>query len=302
MKISFILASLLALSATALHAEDFSRTLQTGASPHVSVSTGSGYVHIATGSSNEVRIVGHVHQHNSWGLGWGKVKDAVSRIIANPPVEQNGENIIIGRTTNQNRDLMKNVAIDYDITLPNHTSIEAHSGSGDIRASGIENDFAGYTGSGDIELNGAHGVVRLETGSGSIRAHSINGGSKLKTGSGDIELQQSGIGDVYAETGSGSIRLHGVEGSVRAETGSGDVEADGKATGDWRANTGSGAIRIGLGQSARFRVDASTGSGSIRIAQTGSHTDNEHHSISESINGGGPTLRLQTGSGDIQVH
>ncbi len=90
MKTSFILTSLLALSATALHAENFSRTLQTGASPHVSVSTGSGYVHIATSSSNEVRIVGHVRQQNNWGFGWGKVKDAAGAAVPSkgPRVEQ----------------------------------------------------------------------------------------------------------------------------------------------------------------------------------------------------------------------
>jgi hypothetical protein len=54
---------------------------------------------------------------------------------------------------------------------------------------------------------------------------------------------------------------------------------------------------------AGLTLDASTGSGSI-------HTDREmltqgtqdkHHVVGK-INGGGPTVRVSTGSGDIRVH
>jgi hypothetical protein len=52
-----------------------------------------------------------------------------------------------------------------------------------------------------------------------------------------------------------------------------------------------------------MNIDASTGSGSIHsdreIATQG--TINRHH-ITGKINGGGPEVRIETGSGDVRIH
>jgi len=294
----FVLA--LALTATsAIHAEDFSRTLHTSATPHVSANTGSGYIHLSRGSGDEIRIAGHVHQGTNW-FG-GDSSDRVHRIVSNPPIEQAGDNITIGRTND--RDLYRNISIDYDITLPSQSSVEANSGSGDIHAEALQGSLTAHTGSGDIQVQDTTGALRLDTGSGSIRAHNIHGSSSLRTGSGDIELQQSAPGDTRADTGSGSIRIHGISGGLNATTGSGDIEAEGRITSDWSASTGSGSLRLALGNSARFNLDASTGSGSVQTSQSiaSSGTANSHH-LYGTANGGGPSLHLRTGSGDIQIH
>lgn len=226
--------------------------------------------------------------------------DRIRQIVANPPIEQNGDNIVIGRM--RDRDAQRNITIDYDVLIPRRSSAEGRSGSGDVRAANLEGAFSGGSGSGDLEVVNAHSSVRLDTGSGSVRARDIFGSAVLKSGSGDIELQQSAPGDVQAETGSGSIRIRNVKGAVRAITGSGDVEAQGAAVGDWRITTGSGSVRLDLGREAAFHIDASTGSGSIRLAQmTGTDTAMNHHHLSTSVNGGGPALRIQTGSGDIEI-
>lgn len=293
--------AILALAmAAAVHAEDFHRTLKTSNAPHVSIQTGSGYVHVMSADISEVQITGHVRKGgNNWGWGGGNLEDRMRQIVSNPPIEQSGDNVIVGRL---NRDLQRNINIDYDVLVPRNTTVEGRSGSGDVRAANLGGSFSGSTGSGDLEVVNAHSFVRLDTGSGSIRARDLHGSSLLKTGSGDIEVEQAAPGDIQAETGSGSIRIRNVNGAVRASTGSGDVEAQGKAMGDWRIVTGSGSIRLNLPQSSGFRVDASTGSGSIRLPQVNG-TDaqiNKHH-VTMSINGGGPALKLQTGSGDIEI-
>jgi hypothetical protein len=66
--------------------------------------------------------------------------------------------------------------------------------------------------------------------------------------------------------------------------------------------TGSGGIELWVG-SAAYTLDASTGSGGIHVDQgatTESHSDKHH--FAGKINGGGPTVRLETGSGGITVH
>ena len=109
-----------------------------------------------------------------------------------------------------------------------------------------------------------------------------------------------GIGDVKAETGSGSIELRNLHGGLHAETGSGSIKAGGTPSAQWRLQTGSGSIEIWTG-SAAFTLDAETGSGSIHcdreIATQGTM---EHHHLAGKIGGGGPTVRIETGSGSIQ--
>lgn len=259
----------------------FDRTLNVGSSPNLAVSTGSGYIHLHPGSDSQIHIVAHVQSGHGW-MGGGDVDSRIQQIVSNPPIVQNGNDITIGE--HHNNDLYRNISIDYDITLPHASAITATTGSGDI----------------DIQDVGAS--LKAQSGSGTVRAHGIKGPATLGTGSGDIELQQTGPGDVKAETGSGSIRLQGLSGALKAGTGSGDIEADGQPTTDWKLSTGSGSIRLGVGANARFNLDADTGSGTINVAQpiTMQGSLNRHH-VAGVVNGGGPTIRANTGSGDIQI-
>ncbi len=273
-------ALLFALAASTAFAADsnFDRTLNVSGSPTVSVTTGSGYIHLHPGSDNQVHVIGHVHASQGW-FGGGR-DNRVQEIVNNPPIVQSGNDITIGQ---HNNDLFRNISIDYEITLPRASNLNA------------------ITGSGDLEIQDVGASIKAQSGSGSVRAHGIQGPATLGTGSGDIELEQTGPGDVKAETGSGSLRLHGISGALKASTGSGDIEAEGQPTADWRISTGSGSIRLGVGN-ARFTLDADTGSGSINVAQPITMQGSlNHHHVTGAVNGGGPTIRANTGSGDIQI-
>jgi DUF4097 and DUF4098 domain-containing protein YvlB len=273
-------AATLTITATALADGNFDRTLNVSGSPSVSVSTGSGYIRLKPGSDNQIHITGHVHGHSWMG---GDVESRIQQIINNPPIVQNGNEITIGER--HSNDLFRNISIDYDVTLPRGSNIAA------------------TTGSGDMEVQDVGSSLKAQTGSGSIRANGVQGQATLGTGSGDVELHHAGPGDVKAETGSGSLRLFGVTGALRASTGSGDVHVDGQPSTDWKVSTGSGSIQLALGNAAKFNLDADTGSGTIHVDQpiTMQGNLNRHH-ISGSVNGGGPTIRANTGSGDITIH
>jgi DUF4097 and DUF4098 domain-containing protein YvlB len=57
-----------------------------------------------------------------------------------------------------------------------------------------------------------------------------------------------------------------------------------------------------LGNGAKFNLVADTGSGSVNVSQPISMQGslNRHH-ISGTVNGGGPTIHANTGSGDISI-
>lgn len=252
----------------------FDRTLLVNGRVELNVSTGSGNVHLTRGSSTEVKIHGRVKSN------WGSSEERVREIAANPPIEQTGNIIRVGGH-NMN---LHNIGIDYDIEAPADAYLEAGSGSGDVTDDGIGQD------------------AKLHTGSGNIHATGLKGDFTVNTGSGNIYAEQSGSGDVRAETGSGNIELRNLQGGVRANTGSGDIKIGGAPQGEWKLETGSGNIEFWPG-STGFTLDASTGSGSVQTdhEMTVQGSFDRHH-ITGKVNGGGPTVRIQTGSGDVRIH
>lgn len=273
--------ALFVLSPAALLAAEgtFDKTLHTSGTVTLNVSTGAGYIHVTPGSDASVHIIGHVHaaKWNSW-IDNGSPEQRVHEVVSNPPIEQSGNTIDIGKHTDY-----KNISIDYEITTPKGTELTASSGSGDIHVADLS------------------GPAKLNTGSGSIDASGLSGRVSLETGSGDIRSAMQSSTSVKAHTGSGSIRLKNVQGDLYAQTGSGDMEIQGQPTSDWRLQTGSGSVTLNTGNS-RFSLDAQTGSGSVHSdPPISTHGSFERHHITGDVNGGGPTVRVETGSGDIRI-
>ena len=277
--ITLTAASLLATTSLIAQDRTFDRSLSVGATPNVSVATGSGSIHLHEGSGNQIHIAARVHANHDNNS--SDVDSRIQQIVANPPIVQNGNNITIGERNN--KDLYRNINISYDITLPRASEISAASGSGEVEIQDVGNN------------------IKAETGSGSVRVRGVQGTATLGTGSGSIELQHTGPGDIKAETGSGSIKLDGVAGALKASTGSGSIHVIGQPSSDWKLSTGSGSVNLSVGNT-HFNLDADTGSGSVHVAQpiTMQGNLNRHH-ITGVINGGGPTVRISTGSGDIQI-
>jgi hypothetical protein len=273
------IAGVLILPATMFAAEGrFEKTLPVSGNLVATVSTGSGFIHIIPSTSNEVHIIGHVHASHSW-MGGGSDED-VKEVSANPPIEISGSMIRIG---SRNDGAYRHVAIDYEISAPYSSQWKASTGSGDIKVSGIV-------------------AQKLETGSGEIEANNVTGDSVLDTGSGDIHVAFAKSGFVTAETGSGSIHLENIQGRLKAQTGSGDIRVSGKPGEDWKLETGSGSIDLGIGN-APMTLDAESGSGSITTTQNlTTHGSMDKHHITGSINGGGPMVKAETGSGDIKIN
>jgi hypothetical protein len=241
----------------------------------LTVSTGAGNIHITRGTGTQVHVFGRVKSN------WGSDADGRVREVADhPPIEQTGNIITIGGHQYN----LHNISIDYEIQAPANAILKGNSGSGNITDDGV--------GEG----------AKLGTGSGDIKATGLQGGFSVNTGSGNIYAEQNGAGDVKAETGSGNIELKNLKGILKANTGSGDIKATGSPTGDWKLETGSGNVEMWPG-STGLTLDASTGSGSVHAdhEMTVQGSFDKHHIVGK-INGGGPTVRVQTGSGDIHVH
>lgn len=276
MKLALVCAAALTLAALPALASEatFDRTLSVNGRVELNVGTGSGNIHITHGSGTEIKIHGRVKSN------WGSGENRVREIAANPPIEQTGNLVRIGG----HHENYQHVSIDYDIEAPADSFLEASSGSGDVTDDGVGQN------------------AKLNSGSGNIHATGLKGGFNVGTGSGNIYAEQTSQGDVKAETGSGNIELRDLRGGLHAQTGSGDIKVSGSPSSDWKLGTGSGSVEMWPGNTG-FTLDASTGSGSVRteheMAVQGSF---DKHHVTGRVNGGGPTVRVETGSGDIHIH
>src|SRR6476660_365965 len=221
----------------------FERTLQVSGTVELEVISGSGNINVHQGGAGTVSVTAKIHSNNgaSWLFGSGNIDERIHKIEQNPPIVQTGNIIHIGRF--DDRDLTRNISIDYDVTVPPQTRLTSHTGSGDQTISGLQLPMTAKTGSGtvtadrisgetrvssgsgDLKINSIKGVLYAETGSGNIRAEDVAGDVFANAGSGNIEVRQSAGGSVKAETGSGNIRLNGVKGGMRASAESGDIHA-----------------------------------------------------------------------------
>ncbi len=271
---AFTVASVLAAAPARATEATFERDLTVNGRVDLSVTTGSGSIHLTVGPVGRVHVFGRVK------AGWGGSDAKVREIAAHPPIEQTGNIVRVG-LKHQN---LNNISIDYEVQAPPEAFLDAASGSGNVTDDGV----------------GAN--AKLSTGSGSIHATGLQGGFSLQTGSGNIYAEQAGAGDVKAGTGSGSIELKNLRGGLRAGTGSGNIKVAGTPAAPWRIQTGSGNVELWTGNAA-LTLDAGTGSGNV-------HCDREivsqgtvgHHHVKGNIGGGGPVVHVGTGSGNIRIH
>jgi DUF4097 and DUF4098 domain-containing protein YvlB len=294
--LAVVLASSLASFASV--AGTFDRSFQVNGPVDLEVLTRSGDITVRSGPANTVSIHGKIHLENSWFS--SDRKGEVQELQNNPPIRQTGNSIRIDYVN------LRNVSVDYEITVPENTMVRSHSGSGDQTVEGIKGGIDLESGSGDMKLARLTGDLHAQTGSGNVRAHQISGPIRAKAGSGDIEIEEVGAGDVEIRTGSGNITVNGVNGGFRAEAGSGDIRADGTPKNLWNIRTGSGNVNLRVPGETACDVDISSSSGTVVVNHPVTMTvqgrvQDSRKSVVGKVRGGGPTISVHTGSGDIHV-
>lgn len=315
-------ATLLACSVISVCARaaegSFERTLKVTGPVELEVTTGSGSINVTTGDSSTVHIRGTIRSGHGWHFDEAEAENKVRTLESNPPIEQNGNFIRVGRI--EDHSLTRNISITYDLVVPAATRLRAETGSGGESVRGLRgpvraktgsgnlsveeigDEVHAATGSGDIEIHDVKGRLDASTGSGPIRATGIAGAFVVTTGSGDVRLEQTSAGEGRAETGSGTLELRGVRGALHAKTGSGSITADGDLDGDWSLESGSGNLTVRLPSQAGFNLQAHTSSGRINSAHDvmvqGTIGRND---LRGRVGQGGFRLDLHTGSGNIRI-
>ncbi|HVA00070.1 MAG TPA: DUF4097 family beta strand repeat-containing protein [Terriglobia bacterium] len=311
-------ATYLAFSTSAFATEGhFDRTLPVTGPVEVNVRTGAGSLTVSAGGNSSVQVHATIR---AWrGLFSGEEAEKRVRYLeAHPPIEQHGNTITLGATTDPG--LQHNISISYKLVVPAATRLKSRTGSGDqtiegidgpldlstgsgrLKASNIGNSVQASTGSGDIELESVKGNIRASSGSGGIRAWGIAGSFRASTGSGDVTLAQTSVADARVSSASGHVSLKNVHGLVHAKTASGSISAEGGGQEPWHLETVSGSVTVRVPPGLGFDLQAHTVSGSVSATQplTLQGTAN-HREITGKAGNGGFLLDVSTVSGNVHI-
>ncbi len=206
--------------------------------------------------------------------------------------------------------------------------LNVQTGGGKLYLGSVKGLVNATTGGGDVVLLSGGGSTVLESGGGDIQVKQCGGDLKITTGGGNIDVDNV-AGLLQMTTGGGSIRVGSAKGLVRAETGSGRIELNGIPS--VRAETGSGGISARFVSISGDHADSllETAAGDIVVylpanfrarVRAAIEAANGHKIYSDfpeipvrmeegewpqtitaegNLNGGGPTIKVQTVSGNI---
>ncbi len=178
------------------------------------------------------------------------------------------------------------VRVEYTVSIPRSLRLRAMTGNGEITIERAGADVTAMTGNGSIHVGETAGRVNVSTGNGDVQVDAANG-------------------PVSASTGTGRVSVVTARGAVSANTGTGDIDVrmkGGPIDGDMRFISGSGSIHVTLPASFNGRIDATSGTGTLRSdfeIKVQGRLNAQH--VRGTIGEGGPLIRMSTGSGSIDL-
>jgi lia operon protein LiaG len=211
---------------------------------------------------------------------------------------------------------------DLTVRVPNGKRVQLHLAVGRVEITNVQGDLDIDVHSASVNATGTKGRLLVDAGSGSVRVENATGELNVDTGSGSTTLTSVDMTSVSVDAGSGSVEARGVKaGRFLVDVGSGGVRAEGLTTDELSIDTGSGSVRVELTkvpsrsnvdtgsggvtlvlpEAAKADLDIDTGSGGISSAFAVTADSFERRELRGRINGGGPLIRISTGSGGVRL-
>jgi Putative adhesin len=292
---------------------NFDRTLTVTAPIRLELANASGNVAIIGSADNKVHIHAEVR---SSGVGFDSPQKRLDDIVSNPPIEQKGDTVRVGKDLKR----IHNVSISYVIEVPHDAEVDtsvvsgsqtilnvrgpvkANSVSGSIRADHIDRQTQLTTLSGSIEAQNIGDDLRASSASGSVNVSKVKGDVRISALSGTTQVSGPG-GRVDADTASGTVEVQGATRDVKAHAASGRVDVQGNPSESsyWDLKTVSGVVQLGVPASANFHLTAEAVSGQIKTDVPIVIEEQGKHSLRARMGNGGGRVEVHTISGEIRV-
>src|SRR5258705_6150553 len=291
----------------------FDRNYNVSGPLRLELTNASGDVDITGSADGKVQVRGEVRTS---GFGFDNPQKRLDDTLANPPIEQRGDTIRIGKELSR----MRNVSIAYTIQVPRDTEISAtvasgaqtirgvrgpvkvQAASGAIRVEKIERDVQLSTASGSVSASDIGNDVRVSSASGSVTVANTGGDVRVNALSGFIRVSNPG-GRIEANTASGEVEIQGAARDVRSRAASGRVSVQGSPGADsyWELKTASGTVQLSVPASANFHLSAEAVSGEIRTDIPIVIEEQGKHSLRAHMGSVGGRVDVHTVSGEIRL-
>jgi len=277
----------------------------------------AGTIIVYSWDKEEVKMVA-TKSISSWGIGDPEeFLDKIEIEIVNQP------EILKINTYYPRFSWVRNARVDYQLWIPESTSVRLESVSGAIQLEEHLNLVYTKTVSGNIKLNNIKGNVEVKTTSGDVVIGNVQGDLAWSSTSGGLDLANL-VGDLDLHTTSGSVSGQEINGEIKAGSVSGDFtfrDSQGNLpdlhtiSGDIRAelkvidkdaagmslSTVSGGITLYLPEDASFDLDISTVSGEINTGFKVLIDSVSERKLQGKVGTGGLIIELKTVSGDISL-
>ena len=296
----------------------FDRTIDVMPGATLDVSTIRGKVYVQSHEARQIRIEGTVTIRPSAGFTTTGDPLVIARGVADRPRIEVAGNVVRLRPPAE-PDALRVVTVSYDVWVPRDTIVVVKSDSGAVEVTGVAGPVSVgtesssialsrldgkadvKTESGDVKVDRASGGVSVTTQSSAITLRGLSGALEARTQSGAVRASFAGPGSADVETGSSEIQLDGLSGRLTVRTQSGRVNVRGTPTAAWDVTTGSSLIEAGFEPSAKFTLEATSSSSSVKIAGVPVDGFAAKERVSGKVGGGGPAVRLATRSGQIHI-
>jgi DUF4097 and DUF4098 domain-containing protein YvlB len=270
---------------TESHDQTVEKTFSVDGMPRLRVQNVSGETAIRVGEPGQVRVVARKRVK-------GGSADRAKRLLENVEVriEQKGNDIFVEpHLYEQERSWLdlfrgKRFRVDFEITVPRETAVNAQ------------------TVSGDLDLNGTRGPARVESVSGDVNIADVQGPMRIKSVSGDVQCTDY-AGAVEGSSVSGDIDIRGRVRACELHTVSGDISVDldpevgGRES---RIKTISGDVELGL-LSASCVCEYHTASGDLECEAPARIIREGRKDRTVVIGDGGSRIFVKTVSGDLTI-
>ena len=294
----------------------FERSFDVTGPSALDVSTIRGKIEVTAGEPGRIVVVGTATVRVDWNVP-ANAADLARKVADNPPIQREGQTVRLRPPSDAAE--QRAVTVSYQVRVPPETEVATTSESGATSVRGVARAVVIRTqsgaidvmqlggtavvtsGSGSVTVDDVAGSLTVTTSSSSVTARSIAGDLRVRTKSGAVDVALSGEGDADVETGSSAIRLSGIRGGVIAATQSGHVSLQGVPRRDWTASAGSGSVDIVTASSVPFTLDASSGSGSVKVIGPTVQGSVSKRKVVGSIAEGGPLMKVTSRSGSIVV-
>jgi DUF4097 and DUF4098 domain-containing protein YvlB len=291
----------------------FDRSFNVTGPIRLELNNASGDVNITGSSDGKVHVRGEVRAS---GFGIDSTRKRLDDTLANPPIEQKGDTIRIGKDMSR----MRNISITYTIQVPRATEVDANvasgaqtirnvtgpvtvrAASGSIRLENIQRDAEVTTASGTISATDVGSDLHVSTASGNVELSGIKGNVRASTVSGVIRIARPGA-RVEASNTSGEIEIQGASNDVKAHAISGLVTVQGNPGADsyWDLKSVSGGVQLHVPAAASLHLSAEASSGDIRSDIPIVVEEQGKHSLRAHMGSGGGRVDVRTVSGEIHV-